>query len=103
MTLADNLPAAAHCLAAQLRVRLVTNSITLMTLLAQRADSAALMIKVGVLEELRRGDLVFTPLTRDRLPPQRLSLITGRGAATRALTDALTDDFIAVLGNASNA
>jgi DNA-binding transcriptional LysR family regulator len=81
----------------KLSVRLVTNSIAVMGLLAASGDGIALKTKAGLGPALDGGDLRIVPLEDRTLPLQHLAILTRRGLLQPALAQALAQDFKAPL------
>jgi len=81
-----------------LQVRAVTNSITVMALLAAAKNGIALKTITGVTDEVKRGDLAFIPIA-DRGLAQRLAVLTRRAVPLPALVGALGAEFAAVLAD----
>jgi DNA-binding transcriptional LysR family regulator len=81
-----------------LQVRAVTNSITVMALLAAGENGIALKTITGVTDEVKRGELAFIPIT-DRGLAQRLAVLTRRAVPLPALVGALGAEFSAVLAD----
>ncbi|WP_282567583.1 LysR family transcriptional regulator [Devosia sp. 1566] len=80
-----------------LDVRLVTNSITLMSALAATTNGIALKTKVGVSEEIERGELNFVPVDDRRLPVQHLAVVVRRNLAFPALVNTIAKECTTAL------
>jgi DNA-binding transcriptional LysR family regulator len=78
-------------------VRLVTNSITVMTILAASGDGIALKTKAGIGPALDSGELCMVPIADRILPLQHLAILTRRGLPLPALAHALAQEFKHVL------
>ena len=76
-----------------LSVRLVTNSIAVMSILAASGDGIALKTKVGLNSALDGGDIRMVSITDRILPLQHLAILTRRGLLQPALAQALAQDF----------
>ena len=76
-----------------LSVRLVTNSIGVMSVLAASGDGIALKTKAGLTPALDVGELSMVPIADRILPLQRLAVLTRRGLPLPALAYALAKDF----------
>ena len=74
-------------------VRLVTNSITVMSILAASGDGIALKTRAGIAPALDSGELCMVPITDRILPLQHLAILTRRGLPLPALAHALARDF----------
>jgi len=80
-----------------LDVRMVTNSITVMSTLCSVTDGIAFKTKVGVADEIERGELVFVPVVDRRLPVQQLSVVARPNLPFPGLANALSETFGSVL------
>ncbi|MDB5410565.1 MAG: LysR family transcriptional regulator [Rhodospirillales bacterium] len=76
-----------------LSVRLVTNSITLMSILAASEDGVALKTRAGLAQPFDAGELGFVPIADRVLPLQHLAILTRRGLPLPALAHALGQDL----------
>ena len=74
-------------------VRLVTNSITVMSILAASGDGIALKTRAGIAPALDNGELRMVPIADRILPLQHLAILTRRGLPLPALAHALARDF----------
>ncbi|MEH2474707.1 DNA-binding transcriptional LysR family regulator [Nitrobacteraceae bacterium AZCC 2161] len=76
-----------------LSVRLVTNSIAVMSILAASGDGIALKTKAGLAPALDSGELTMVPISDRILPLQRLAVLTRRGVPLPGLAHALAEDL----------
>lgn len=83
-----------------LNVRAVTNSITVMSLLAASGNGVALKTIVGVTDQIRQRELCFVPVVDRRMPVQHLSVVSRRALPQPALVNALATEFAKTLDTA---
>ncbi|HEX9469808.1 MAG TPA: LysR substrate-binding domain-containing protein, partial [Bradyrhizobium sp.] len=74
-------------------VRLVTNSIAVMSILAASGDGIALKTKAGLAPAFDSGELCMVPIADRILPLQHLAILTRRGLPLPALAHALAEGF----------
>jgi DNA-binding transcriptional LysR family regulator len=74
-------------------VRLVTNSIAVMSILAASGDGIALKTRAGLGPALDSGELCMVPIADRILPLQHLAILTRRGLPLPALAHALAEGF----------
>jgi DNA-binding transcriptional LysR family regulator len=98
LTMRPSIEAALHKSSVALVPRGVTNSISVMNLLAADALCVAFETRIGIVREEARGELVFVPLAEPHLAPQRLLLCTRADSPLSTAAEALAKAIAAVLG-----